>query len=61
MALYLGSSEKLKVNFGNSACIMNIFSALSTIEGIILASSDECILKDFDGLYLSPLVEEEEI
>lgn len=54
MALYLGNSEKLKINFGDATYIMNVFSALPTIEDIILSSSDDCILKDFNGLYLSP-------
>lgn len=61
MALYLGNSEKLKLNFGDDVVYaINIFSALPTIEEIVLSSSDDCILKDFNGLYLSPLVEEEE-
>ena len=60
MALYLGNSEKLKINSGSAVYIMNIFSALPTIEDIILSSSDDCILKDFNELYLSPLVKEEE-
>lgn len=54
MALYLGNSEKLKINLGDAIYIMNIFSALPTIEEVILSSSDACILKDFNGLYLSP-------
>lgn len=54
MALYLGSSEKLKINSDNAIYVMNIFSALLTIEETILSSSDGCILKDFNGLYLSP-------
>lgn len=54
MALYLGNSEKLKINLGDAIYIMNIFSALPTIEEVILSSSDDCILKDFNGLYLSP-------
>ena len=60
MTLYLGNSEKLKINLGDAIYIMNIFSALPTIEEIVLSSSDDCILKDFNGLYLSPLVKEEE-
>lgn len=60
MALYLGNSEKLKINLGDAIYIMNIFSALPTIEEVILSSSDDCILKDFNELYLSPLVKEEE-
>lgn len=54
MALYLGNSEKLKINLGDVVYIMNIFSALPTIENVILSSSDDYILKDFNGLYLSP-------
>ena len=54
MALYLGNSEKLKINLGDAIYVMNIFSALPTIEEIILSSSDDCMLKDFNGLYLSP-------
>ena len=60
MALYLGNSEKLKVNLGDTIYIMNIFSALPIIEDIVLSSSDDCILKDLNGLYLSPIVKEEE-
>lgn len=54
MALYLGGSEKLKINLGNVVYSMNIFSALPTIEEIILSSSDDYMLKDFNGLYLIP-------
>ena len=53
MALYLGS-EKVKLNLGSAIYAVNLFSALSTIEDAVLSSSDDCILKDFDGLYLSP-------
>ena len=60
MALYLGSSENLKINFRNAIYTINIFSVLPTIEDLILSSSDDCILKDFNGLYLSPLVNKEE-
>lgn len=60
MALYLGSSEKLKINLNNTICIMNIFSVLSNTDEMVLSSLDDCILKDFDGLYLSPFVKEEE-
>lgn len=61
MGLYLGNSEKLKINLGDAIYVMNIFSALPTIEEVVLSSSDDCILKDFNGFYLSPLVEKEEI
>lgn len=53
MGLYL-NNEKLKINLGGSIYTMNIFNALQTIEDYILSSSDNCILKDFNGLYLSP-------
>ena len=58
MALYLGSGEKVKINLGDVVYVMNIFSALPVIEDIILSSSDDCILKDFNGLYLSPKEED---
>lgn len=61
MGLYLGGSEKLKINLGDEIYVMNIFSVLSAIEDVVLSSSDDCILKDYNGLYLSPLVKEEEI
>jgi len=54
MALYLGSEKKVKINLGDAIYIMNIFSALPYIEDVILSSSDDYILKDFNGLYLSP-------
>lgn len=54
MALYLGNSEKLKINLGDAIYIMNIFSVLPIIEDVILSSSDDCLLKDFNGLYLVP-------
>ena len=54
MALYLGNSEKLKINLGNMKYIMNIISSLPTTEEIILSSSDDYILKDINGFYLSP-------
>lgn len=52
MALYLGSSEKLKINLDSNAYCMNIFSALPTITEVILSSSDDYLLNDFNGLYL---------
>ncbi len=54
MALYLGGSEKLKINLGNEVYVINLYSALPTIDEIILSSSDDCLLKDFNGLYLTP-------
>lgn len=54
MALYLGNSEKLKINLGDAIYIMNISSATPTIEDVILSSSDNYMLQDFNGFYLSP-------
>ena len=54
MALYLGSGEKLKINLGNNTYCLNVFSALSVIEDIILSSSDNYILQDLNGLFLIP-------
>lgn len=62
MALYLGSSEKLKIKLGDNVVYsISIFSALPTIEEVILLSSDNCLLKDSNGLYLLPLQIEGEI
>lgn len=52
MALYLGSSEKLKINLNGIIYNLNIFSAESIINGIRLLSSEGYILKDSNGLYL---------
>lgn len=57
MALYLGSN-KIKINLNNAIYDLNIFSALPTINDVILSSSDDCILKDFNGLYLVPKEED---
>lgn len=54
MAVYLGNGEKLKINLGNSAYNVNLFFVLPTIDEIILSSSDDCLLKDFNELYLTP-------
>lgn len=47
MALYLGSSEKVKIISNNVKCILNI-----VIVSNRLLSSDNYILKDLNGLYL---------
>jgi len=51
MALYLGS-EKVNVNLNKIKYILNLFSKTSILDGIILLSSDNYILKDSNGLYL---------
>lgn len=51
MALYLGNSEKLKINLNNTACRLRLFAApVEIIKGLL--SSDNFILQDSAGLYL---------
>ena len=52
MAVYLGS-EKIKINLGDVAYYLNIFTEIPPLEGIMLRSSDNYILRDKDGLYLT--------
>ena len=53
MALYLGSSEKLKINLNNITYYLNLFSETPITNGIRLLSSDGYTLKDSNGLYLT--------
>ena len=53
MALYLGSSEKLKINIDNVKYYLNLFSKIPITNGIRLLSSNDYILKDSNGLYLT--------
>lgn len=48
MALYLGNSEKLKINFSGEEYSLKLLSINS-----ILATLDNYILKDSNGLYLT--------
>ena len=52
MALYLGN-QKVKLNLNGAAYKLNIFSTASIINGTILLSSDNYILKDSNGLYIT--------
>ena len=53
MALYIGSSRKQKINSSNGGSFRLHIPSSSTITNEIrLLSSDNYILKDFDGLYL---------
>ena len=56
MALYLGSSEKLKVNVAGYAYKLVISSHLPDIAGVMLLSLDNYILKDSNGVYLIPKI-----
>ena len=53
MAIYVGNSEKLKVNLGVVTCCLNFFSVVPITNGIRLLSSDGLVLKDSRGLYLT--------
>ena len=53
MGLYLGSGEKLKLNIGNTVCNLIIPATTSMLNDIILLSSDNYILKDSNGVYLT--------
>ena len=53
MALYLGNSEKLKVNSDGVVYYLNLFSKTPITNGIRLLSSENCILKDSNGLYIT--------
>lgn len=53
MAIYLGS-RKQNINIGSSSCHMNFYSTIvSMINGVKLLSSNNYILKDKNGLYLT--------
>ena len=53
MALYLGSSDKLKVNLEEIVYHFRLAPKTPIINGIRLLSSDGYILKDSQGLYLT--------
>lgn len=55
MALYLGRSEKLKINLDNNIYRFNLFSETPIVNGIKLLSSEGYILKDINGIYLTVL------
>ena len=52
MALYCGS-EKVKINLGGVVYDFNLYSTTPITNGIRLLSSDDYILKDSNGLYLT--------
>lgn len=53
MALYLGSSEKLQINIENIRYCLNLYAKSPIINGVMLLSSDNYILKDSNGVYLT--------
>lgn len=53
MGLYVGREKRNIVLDGVIYCL-NLFTApTQAMTGIVLLSSDNCILKDVDGLYLT--------
>ena len=57
MALYLGSNA-IKINLDSQIYHLNFYSTTPIVEGALLLSSDNYILKDLNGLYLT--IEEDE-
>ena len=53
MGLYLGDSRKLKLILNGVTYCLNIFSETPILDGVRLLSSDNYILKDKNGLYLT--------
>lgn len=53
MALYLGSGDKQKVVLNGAVYCLNLFTKVAITNGIRLLSSDNYILKDSNGLYLT--------
>ena len=53
MALYLGNSEKLKININNIKYSLKILTETPVFNGARLLSSENYILKDSNGIYLT--------
>lgn len=58
MALYLGG-EKVTINLNGIVYKLKLFSETPILNGVLFASSEDCILKDMDGLYLTAKEDEE--
>ncbi len=52
MALYLGEN-KVKINLDGVVYCLNLFSEIPITNGIRLLSSDNYILQDSNGIYLT--------
>ena len=52
MSLYLGN-EKVTINLNGLMYLLNIYSTELIINGVLLLSSDDYILRDINGLYLT--------
>ena len=53
MGLYLDGSEKLKIILNGVVYKVNIYSSGTIVKGIRLLSSDNYILQDSNGVYLT--------
>ena len=53
MALHLGNSEELKIYINGVRYKLNLYSKKLVTNGDILLSSDNFILRDANGLYLT--------
>lgn len=60
MAIYLGNSEKKKIYLGSILRNLHILSANIIVNGTQLLSSDDLILKDSNGVYLTVKKEDDE-
>lgn len=52
MALYLGN-DKITINLNDVMYLLNVYSSELIINGVLLLSSDDYILRDINGLYLT--------
>ena len=52
MALYLGSSKQ-KISAGSSVACLKFYTTAAIVNSTMLLSSDNYILKDKNGLYLT--------
>ena len=52
MALYLGSNKKI-ININGTSFKLHIYETESIINGTKLLSSDNYVLKDLNGLYIT--------
>ena len=59
MALYLGSGGKRKIVLNGVTYCLNLFSTTPITNGIRLLSSENYVLKDSNGIYLTSLFQEE--
>ena len=53
MGFYLGSSGKRKLYWNNTVYRLNSYSKNLILNGVLLKSSDNYILKDKNGVYLT--------